>query len=100
MEHPSTAANPAPRAAGVLSPPYRALTLGMVALISLFAFEALAVATAMPSAAQELDALPLYALAFGSTLAASVAGTIVSGSWCDARGPAPPMWTFWFSPGL
>lgn len=89
-------------AAGVLSPPYRALTLGMVALISLCAFEALAVATAMPAVAQALNGLRLYALAFGGTVAASVVGITVTGRWCDRRGPALPLWNgvCWFVAGL
>lgn len=76
----------------VLSPRYRATTLGMVALISLIAFEALAVATAMPTVARELDGLRLYALAFGGTLATSVIGMTVAGRWSDLRGPAVPLW--------
>ena len=40
---------------GILAPPYRAATVGMVALISLIAFEALAVTTAMPTVARDLD---------------------------------------------
>ncbi|MDR6673936.1 MFS family permease [Xanthomonas translucens] len=77
----------------VLSPRYRATTLGMVALVSLIAFEALAVATAMPTVARELDGLRLYALAFGGTLATSVIGMTVAGRWSDLRGPATPLWT-------
>jgi len=57
---------------GVLSPQYRALTIGMVALITLVAFESLAVATAMPTVAQALDGLRLYALAFGGPLASTL----------------------------
>ncbi len=76
----------------VLSPHYRATTLGMVALVSLIAFEALAVAAAMPTVARELDGLRLYALAFGGTLATSVIGMTVAGRCSDARGPALPLW--------
>lgn len=76
----------------VLSPRYRATTLGMVALISLVAFEALAVAAAMPTVAVALDGLKLYALAFGGALATSVIGMTVAGRLCDARGPALPLW--------
>ena len=84
---PTRAAN-----ASVLSPRYRATTLGMVALISLVAFEALAVAAAMPTVAVALDGLRLYALAFGGALATSVIGMTVAGRLCDARGPARPLW--------
>lgn len=96
---PPEAATTAP---GLLSPQYRALTLGMVALVALCAFEALAVATAMPAVAVALDGLSLYALAFGGTLAASVVGMVLSGQWSDARGPAGPLWNgvAWFVLGL
>jgi MFS family permease len=76
----------------ILSPAYRATTLGMVALVSLHAFEALAVAAAMPTVAHELDGLRLYALAFGGTLATSVIGMTLAGRWSDQQGPARPLW--------
>jgi MFS family permease len=91
-----------PRATSVLAPQYRALTIGMVALITLIAFENLAVATAMPTVAQALDGLPLYALAFGGPLASSVVAMVVSGTWSDLKGPIRPLWygTAWFLLGL
>ncbi len=87
---------------GVLSPQYRALTIGMVALITLVAFESLAVTTAMPTVAQALDGLYLYALAFGGPLASAVVAMVVSGTWSDLKGPTRPLWhgTAWFLGGL
>ena len=87
---------------GVLSPKYRALTVGMVALITLVAFESLAVTTAMPTVAQALDGLSLYALAFGGPLASGVVAMVVSGTWSDLKGPTHPLWhgTAWFLAGL
>lgn len=83
----------APQAStSILAPQYRATTFGMVALISLIAFEALAVAAAMPSVAQALDGLRLYALAFGGALATSVIGMTLAGRMCDQQGPARPLW--------
>lgn len=81
---------------------YRALTVGAVALIVLYAFEALAVATAMPVVAQALDGLALYAMAFGGTLAAAVVGMVASGPWADRRGPRAPLQhgIVWFAIGL
>lgn len=76
----------------ILAPQYRATTIGMVALISLIAFEALAVAAAMPSVAEALDGLRLYALAFGGALATSVIGMTLAGRLCDQQGPAKPLW--------
>ena len=77
----------------LLSGPLRTLTVGAVSLVSLWAFEAMAVATAMPTVAAALDGLAGYALAFGLPLATSVIGMVVSGVWSDARGPAAPMRT-------
>jgi len=79
--------------AGILAPAYRAATLGMVALLSLVAFEALAVTTAMPTVARELDGIRLYALAFGGLLATTVIGMTLSGQWSDRHGPGRAMWT-------
>jgi MFS family permease len=86
----------------VLAPQYRALTVGMVALITLIAFESLAVTTAMPTVAQALDGLSLYALAFGGPLASAVVAMVVSGTWSDLKGPTRPLWygTAWFLVGL
>lgn len=87
---------------GVLSQRYRALTIGMVALITLVAFESLAVTTAMPTVVRALDGLSLYALAFGGPLASGVVAMVVSGTWSDLKGPTRPLWhgTAWFLAGL
>lgn len=86
----------------LFAPSYRGLTVGAVALVSLVGFEALAVTTAMPTVARALDGLPLYALAFAGTLAASVVGMVAAGRWADARGPAAPLrhGIAWFALGL
>jgi MFS family permease len=70
----------------LFAPGRRAACVGAVALISMLAFEAIAVATAMPAVAEALNGLPLYALAFGATLATSVIGMTVAGQLCDKRG--------------
>lgn len=73
-----------------LSAPYRTITVGMLTLITLVAFEALAVATAMPVAARDLGGLRDYGLAFSLFLTMSLLGIVVGGGWCDrvgARGP-------------
>ena len=74
-------------AEGLFAPGRRAACVGAVALISMLAFEAIAVATAMPAVAGALDGLPLYALAFGATLATAVLGMTAAGQLCDKRGP-------------
>lgn len=71
----------------LFAPGRRAACVGAVALISMLAFESIAVATAMPAVAGALDGLPLYALAFGATLATSVLGMTAAGQLCDKRGP-------------
>jgi MFS family permease len=77
---------------GVLSAPYRWLSLGMFALILLAAFEQLAVTTVMPLIADELDGWPLFAVAFAIPLASGVVGMVIAGNWADRRGPLPPLY--------
>lgn len=76
---------------GLLGQDYRAITLGMVTVVSLIAFESLAVATIMPDIAESLGGMSVYALAFGIVFAASGVGMIWAGSWADQRGPAAPL---------
>lgn len=68
-------------------PGARAITAGTTALISLIALEYIAVGTAMPTVARALDGLPLYNLAFASTIAGSVIGMVLAGWWADHSGP-------------
>ncbi|HUH89770.1 MAG TPA: MFS transporter [Lysobacter sp.] len=91
-----------PAAGSLYARRYRALTVGSVALVVLYAFEALAVATAMPVVAQALDGLSLYGMAFGGTLAAAVVGMVASGPWADRHGPRAPLrhGIVWFCIGL
>src|SRR4051812_7025080 len=77
--------------ASLLAPSLRALTIGSIALVSLAAFENMAVATAMPTAAAALDGIGAYAIAFGLPLATSIVGMVLSGVWSDAHGPAGPV---------
>ncbi|WP_431678828.1 MFS transporter [Kitasatospora sp. KL5] len=80
-------------AGGVMSGPYRALTLGIVSVVLLLAFEATAVNTAMPVAARQLDGLGLYAFAFSGYFTTTLFALVVSGQWCDRRGPLAPLFT-------
>jgi MFS family permease len=81
------------RGAPVLAPrAQRVVLAGMVAFISLSAFESLAVSTAMPTVAVALDGMRWYTVAFSASLAASVVGMLTAGPWADRRGPTPPMW--------
>ena len=72
---------------GLFAPGLRAVSLAAIVLVSLLAFEAMAVATAMPAIAAALAGLDRYALAFGATLATSVIGMVAAGADCDRRGP-------------
>lgn len=79
-------------APGLWSSPYAAPSLGMLALISIWAFEQLAIATVMPVVAGALNGHALYAAAFGAAVAAGIVGLVWSGRWSDRAGPAAPMW--------
>ncbi|TMS00823.1 MFS transporter [Nonomuraea basaltis] len=68
------------------------MTAGLVAMVSLVAFEYMAVAIAMPVVAKELGGLELYGLAFSGAMAAAVVGTVLGGRWSDVRGPRAPLW--------
>lgn len=61
--------------------------LGVVLLELLVAFEQIAVATAMPTAARELDGLAIYPVVFAVPLAAAVLAMVVAGPWADSAGP-------------
>ncbi|MFE2724558.1 MFS transporter [Kitasatospora sp. NPDC059327] len=78
---------------GVLTGRYRALTLGIVSVVLLLAFEATAVNTAMPVAARQLDGIQLYAFAFSGYFTTTLFALVVSGQWCDRRGPLRPLFT-------
>ncbi|MEV0531395.1 MFS transporter [Kitasatospora sp. NPDC050463] len=78
---------------GVLTGRYRPLTLGIVSVVLLLAFEATAVNTAMPVAARQLDGLQLYAFAFSGYFTTTLFALVVSGQWCDRRGPLQPLFT-------
>lgn len=70
---------------------FRAITIGLVSLVVLQAYQALAVTTAMPTVANALDGLSLYAMAFAAPMATGVIGMVASGIWCDRRGPTGPL---------
>ena len=79
-----------PSARSILDARFRSATIGLLAMITLIAFEALAVATAMPVAADDLGGVRQYGLAFSLFLTASLFGTVVAGGWADRAGPRVP----------
>ncbi|OEJ26666.1 MFS transporter [Streptomyces agglomeratus] len=78
---------------GVLGRAHRALSIGIIAVVLLIAFEATAVGTAMPVAARELNGVPLYAFAFSSYFTTSLFAMVLSGQWADRTGPLAPLAT-------
>ena len=74
----------------LFSPAYRSLVIGVVGVVVAVAFEAIAVATAMPVAARELHGLRGYGLAFSVFLTTSLLGMVVAGELSDRRGPVRP----------
>ncbi len=59
--------------------------------MTMFAFEGIGVATALPVIADSLDGLALYAWAFNGYLVASLVAMVVAGEWNDRSGPRTPM---------
>jgi MFS family permease len=70
---------------------HRTITLGLLALVTMFAFEAVAVSLAMPSVARELDGERLYPIAVVGMLTAAIVGMVMGGIWSDARGASIPL---------
>ena len=68
----------------------RGVVLGVVGVVVALAFEAIAVATAMPVAARELGGLRSYGLAFSIFLTTSLLGMVTAGEVSDRRGPVLP----------
>lgn len=69
----------------------RALTVGLCMTVVAIAFEAMAVATAMPVAARELGGVAYYAWAFSLFLIGMLFATVVTGRLSDRIGPARPL---------
>ena len=65
----------------------RSVTVGILLLISLVAFEQLGVGAAMPAVVADLARVEDYAWPFVAFVATTVVGTVLGGRWCDARGP-------------
>ncbi len=90
-------ATPGPRADPVhptspMAGQYRVVTIALVTLTTMVAFETMAVTTAMPSAAAELGAVGSYGLAFSSMMTAMLLGNVLAGSWADRYGPLRGMY--------
>ena len=77
---------------GIFARGRRALSLGLLVSISVIAFESLAVATILPTAAIELDGLGSYGWAFTAFLLGSLVGAVEAGELADRHGSALPAW--------
>lgn len=73
------------------SPALRPLAVGMMAGVVATAFEAIAVATAMPAAATDLGEVELYAWAFSLYMVGMLSGSVAAGRIADRRGTLPAL---------
>jgi MFS family permease len=69
----------------------RGTTFGLALVITLIAFEAMAVATALPTAVRALHGLAAYGWSFTAFLVATVVGMVTSGEVSDRRGARRPL---------
>ncbi len=76
-----------PDVSGILDGRHRLTTAGLVTLVTFVAFEAMAVATVLPTAVAELDGLAWYGWPFTAFLVAQVVGMVLGGDLGDRRGP-------------
>jgi MFS family permease len=87
---PLTAASPA-SAESIFGPRHRTTSGGVLVLVTLIAFEAMAVAAALPTAAREVHGIGAIGWAFTGFLVTNVVGMVVSGQLCDQHGPRPAL---------
>lgn len=72
------------------APAYRSLTVGVVMMVTVIAFQAMGVGTALPAVARDLGGLDAYGWAFSSFLLASIVGMVGAGQLADAGGSVRP----------
>lgn len=77
--------------ASIFGGPYRLTTVGVLTVITMIAFEAMAVGAALPTAARDLHALGAFGWAYTGFIVASIVGLIVAGQLSDSRGPRDPL---------
>lgn len=75
---------------GIFDPVRRPLTIGLVLVITLVAFEALAAAAAFPVVLDDLGGVALYGWTFSGFMLASLVGITVAGRASDRHGPRRP----------
>jgi MFS family permease len=67
------------------------VTLAILALVTVVAFEAMALSAVMPRIAQDLGAIRLYGIAFSALLTAQLVGIVLAGVFTERHGPLPGM---------
>src|SRR5919198_3013021 len=75
----------------IFAPALRGTTVGLLIVVTLIAFEAMAVSAALPTAARAVHGLSAFGWAFTGFLAANVLGMVGAGQLSDSRGPRPPL---------
>jgi len=68
------------------------MTLTLLGLVTIVAFEAMSITTVMPAVADALEVGSGYGLAFSLLFTAQLVGIVAAGPWAAARGPMPPVW--------
>lgn len=74
---------------GIFDASYRALTIGIILVVTTVAFEGLAITTIAPKLAQSLDGIHLYGWIFTAFLLSQMIGTMIMGQQIGKRGVAP-----------
>lgn len=69
----------------------RVTLIGILVVITMIAFEAMAVAAALPTAARDLHATGSFGWFFTGYLVSNIVGMVVAGQVSDSRGPRGPM---------
>src|SRR5919197_4606311 len=75
----------------IFAPALRATSSGLLIVVTLIAFEAMAVSAALPTAARAVHGLSAFGWAFTGFLAANVLGMVGAGQLSDGRGPRTPL---------
>src|SRR5919197_2106169 len=78
-------------AQSIFAPALRATSSGLLIIITLIAFEAMAVSAALPTAARAVHGLGAFGWAFTGFLVANVIGMVASGQLSDSRGARLPL---------
>lgn len=75
---------------GLFDPAYRALTIGLVAIVTLVAFESLAVVTVMPEVEADLGGLAWYGWVTTAFFLGTMTGIVFAGGQADRHGLGRP----------